>query len=91
MKVTSMGLLEYMVNFYNTEEMRKVSGNVPCALLLFNDSNAGSSLPRRYQLWQETMYIQLDENGPNYIMDPCGVVWMEKRWTLWRYMYMYFM
>ena len=30
MKVMSMGLLEYIVNFYNAEEMRKVSGNVPC-------------------------------------------------------------
>ena len=34
MKVMPMGLLEYMVNFYTAEEMRKVSGNVPCTLLL---------------------------------------------------------
>ena len=34
MIVMPMGLLEYMVNFYNAEEMRKVSGNVPCTLLL---------------------------------------------------------
>ena len=38
MKVMPMGLLEYMVNFFNAEEMRKVSRNVPWVLLFFNNS-----------------------------------------------------